>query len=109
MNQYQPVTGTATGAVSTNKVVRNTYTLLAATLGFSALTAGVSIAMNLPHPGLLITLVGYFGLLFLTTKTRNSGWGIVSVFALTGFMGHCWEKQPQGSWWRDGFSWRGRR
>jgi modulator of FtsH protease len=57
------------------------------TLVFSAMTAGLSIAMNLPHPGLIITLVGYFGLLFLTTKLRNSVWGIASVFALTGFMG----------------------
>jgi modulator of FtsH protease len=56
------------------------------TLAFSALTAGLSMAMNFPHLGLL-TLVGYFGLLFLTTKLRNSVWGIVSVFALTGFMG----------------------
>ena len=40
-----------------------------------------------PHPGLIITLVGYFGLLFLTSALRNSGWGIVCVFALTGFMG----------------------
>ena len=37
--------------------------------------------------GMIITLVGYFGLLFLTTKLRNSAWGLVSVFALTGFMG----------------------
>ena len=43
--------------------------------------------MNLPHPGFIITLVGYFGLLFLTTKFRNSSLGIVCVFALTGFMG----------------------
>jgi len=70
----------------TNKLLRNTYSLLAMTLGFSALTAGLSMAMNFPHLGLL-TLVGYFGLLFLTTKLRNSAWGIVSVFALTGFMG----------------------
>ena len=35
----------------------------------------------------LITLGGYFGLLFVTTKLRNSAWGLVSVFALTGFMG----------------------
>ena len=54
---------------------------------FSALTAYVSIAFNLPHPGLMITLVGYFGLLFLTHKLRNSAWGLVSIFALTGFMG----------------------
>ena len=37
--------------------------------------------------GIIVTLVGYFGLLFLTTKLRNSAWGLVSVFALTGFMG----------------------
>jgi len=72
--------------LATNKLLRNTYSLLAMTLVFSALTAGVSMAMNFPHMGLL-TLVGYFGLLFLTMKLRNSAWGIVSVFALTGFMG----------------------
>lgn len=71
----------------TNKLLRNTYSLLALTLVFSALTAGMSMAFNLPHPGLIITLVGYFGLLFLTTKLRNSVWGLASVFALTGFMG----------------------
>lgn len=75
-------------AVSTNKVVRNTYMLLSMTLAFSALTAGLSMAMNLPHPGLIITLVGYFGLLFLTTKFRDSGLGLLFVFGLTGFMGY---------------------
>lgn len=74
-------------AVEVNKVLRNTYALLALTLLFSAFTAGVSMAFNLPHPGLLITMVGYFGLLFLTQALRNSAWGILSVFALTGFMG----------------------
>jgi len=70
-----------------NKVIRNTYILLSMTLLFSALTAGLSVAMNLPHPGLVLTLVGYFGLLFLTSKFRNSAMGLVFVFALTGFMG----------------------
>lgn len=74
--------------LSTNKVIRNTYMLLSMTLLFSALTAGVAMALNLPHPGIIITLVGYFGLLFATTKLRNSGWGILSVFGLTGFMGY---------------------
>jgi modulator of FtsH protease len=75
-------------ALSTNKVVKNTYMLLSMTLAFSALTAGLSMSLNLPHPGLIITLVGYFGLLFLTTKFRDSGLGIGFVFALTGFMGY---------------------
>jgi len=76
------------GVFSTNKVVRNTYMLLSMTLAFSALTAGISMALKLPYPGLIVTLVGYFGLLFLTTKFRNSGLGIAFVFALTGFMGY---------------------
>lgn len=73
--------------LATNKVIRNTYILLAMTLLFSALTAGLSMTFNLPYPGILVTLIGYFGLLFLTTKLRNSVWGLVSIFALTGFMG----------------------
>ncbi|MBI5922431.1 MAG: Bax inhibitor-1/YccA family protein [Betaproteobacteria bacterium] len=80
--------GGAESALATNKVIRNTYMLLSMTLLFAAVTAAVSVALKLPHPGLIITLVGYFGLLFATTKLRNSGWGLVSVFALTGFMGY---------------------
>lgn len=57
--------------LATNKVIRNTYMLLSMTLLFSALTAGVSMSLNLPHPGIILTLVGYFGLLFLTSKFRN--------------------------------------
>lgn len=77
-----------TATLATNKVVRNTYMLLSITLLFSALTAGVSMALKLPHPGLLLTLGGYFGLLFLTTKFRDSAAGLACVFALTGFMGY---------------------
>ena len=77
-----------TATLATNKVIRNTYSLLSMTLLFSALTAGVSMALNLPHPGLLLTLAGYFGLLFATAKFRNSILGLAFVFALTGFMGY---------------------
>lgn len=73
--------------LTANKVVRNTYLLLSITLLFSAITAGLSLALALPHPGLLLTLGGYFGLLFATSHFRNSGLGLVFVFALTGFMG----------------------
>ena len=73
---------------SAHRVLRNTYMLLSLTLGFSALTAGVSAAMGLPHPGILLTLVGYFGLLFLVNKYRDRGLGVAFVFALTGFMGY---------------------
>lgn len=89
MNPYQQpvVVGSTSAAATSNKLIRNTYALLAMTLLFSAAMAGVSISLNLPHPGLLITLVGYFGLLFVTYKLRDSAWGLLSVFALTGFMG----------------------
>lgn len=89
MNPQLSTIGRSTAAVSaTNKVVRNTYMLLSMTLAFAALTAGASMALNLPHPGIIITLVGYFGLLFLTTKFRDSGLGLLFVFGLTGFMGY---------------------
>lgn len=86
-NTQQTIVRPQESVLATNKLLRSTYSLLAMTLVFSALTAGVSMAYNLPHPGMIITLIGYFGLLFLTTKLRNSVWGIASVFALTGFMG----------------------
>jgi len=73
--------------LTTNRLIRNTYTLLALTLTFSAVMAGVAMIFQLPVFSPWITLIGYFGLLFLTTKFRNSGMGIVCVFALTGFMG----------------------
>ena len=74
--------------LATNKVIRSTYALLSMTLLFSAAIAGISMVLALPHPGIMITLVGYFGLLFLTAKFRNSAMGLVMVFALTGFMGY---------------------
>jgi len=90
MNNSVTTTGNRSQVTTleTNKVLRNTYTLLSMTLLFSGLTAGGAMALNLPHPGLIITLVGYFGLLFLTTKYRDTGLGIAFVFTLTGFMGY---------------------
>jgi modulator of FtsH protease len=38
-------------------------------------------------PGLLLTLVGFYGLLFAIEKMRNSAWSVALVFALTGLMG----------------------
>jgi len=87
-----PLANTVTRAqpsvLATNKVIRNTYILLSMTLVFSALTAATSMVLKLPHPGMLITFAGYFGLLFLTTRFRDSGLGLLFVFALTGFMGY---------------------
>ncbi len=80
--------GGAESVLASNKVIRNTYLLLSMTLAFSAVTAAASVALKLPHPGIIMTLIGFFGLLFAVHKLKDSGWGILSVFALTGFMGY---------------------
>ena len=87
LRDAQTVDYVDSSSISGHKVLRNTYMLLSMTLLFSAIAAGVSIAFALPSMGIIVTLIGYFGLLFLTAKLRNSAWGIASVFALTGFMG----------------------
>lgn len=73
---------------ATNRVLRNTYFLLSLTLLFSALTAGYAVLSNAQPVGIIMLLVGMFGLYFLTTALRNSGWGILAIFAFTGFMGY---------------------
>jgi modulator of FtsH protease len=82
------LTRPAESVLATNKVLRNTYALLSMTLLFSAGAAAFAIVTNAPPMHWLMVIGGYFGLLFLTQALRNSGWGILSVFALTGFMGY---------------------
>ena len=76
-----------TSSVEVSNLIRNTYMLLSMTLFFSAITAGIAMMINMPPLPWWLTLIGYFGLLFLTTSLRNSIWGLAAVFALTGFMG----------------------
>jgi modulator of FtsH protease len=71
---------------SATRVLRNTYALLSLTLLFSALTAGISMALRVPYLGLFM-LLPYFGLLYMVEKTKNSAAGIGWVFALTGWLG----------------------
>ncbi len=69
-----------------NVVLKKTYLLLSATLIFSTLMAIWAMTSNIAiNPFVLI--IGYIGLLMVTTRLRNSPWGIVAVFALTGFLG----------------------
>ena len=75
-------------AVGARRVLRNTYALISMTLLFSAGIAAVSVALQLPAPGILLTLGGYFGLLFAVYRFKSSGWALPAVFALTGFMGY---------------------
>jgi modulator of FtsH protease len=79
-------TATGSSALATNKVLRNTYLLLGATLLFSAITAGVAMALNVPFMGLWM-LLPYIGLMYAVHKTQDSAWGVFWVFALTGFLG----------------------
>ncbi|RLA07729.1 MAG: BAX inhibitor (BI)-1/YccA family protein [Gammaproteobacteria bacterium] len=87
MSYINTTTSTDNGVLATNKVLRNTYMLLSATLIFSAISAGISMALNMPYPGLIISLVGMLGLLFLVHKFANSALGLLFVFLFTGFMG----------------------
>ena len=76
-----------TATLETNKVLKNTYMLLGMTLAFSALTAGVSMALNLPLVmGLVFTLIG-FVLLFVVNRMADSAKGLPAIFAFTGAMG----------------------
>lgn len=74
-------------AISTNKVLKNTYMLLGMTLLFSALTAGISMAMGLGQGAALILMLVGFGLLFVVNKTADTSKGLLAIFAFTGVMG----------------------
>ncbi len=83
----QTIVRTGDRGIEINKVLKNTYMLLAMTLLFSAGAAGVSMMMGAPRLGIIVTLGGYFALLFLTHKFSNSSLGLVFVFLFTGFLG----------------------
>ncbi|MFT5805908.1 MAG: modulator of FtsH protease [Moritella dasanensis] len=88
MQQHTIQTKSQESVLATNKVLRNTYMLLAMTLAFSAIIAAAVVSLNLPAPGLIITLVGVYGLMYLTEKNRNNSMGILFVFLFTGFLGY---------------------
>src|SRR5512139_154931 len=89
MNQEVTTIGRSQSAsMSTNKVVKNTYMLLSMTLAFSALTAGLSMALNMPYIVSLGTSIAALVLLwFVVPRTANSTAGIFVVFAVTGLLG----------------------
>lgn len=84
--QTLPQTGELTQV--RNKVLKNTYALLAMTLLFSSLTAGVSIVMNPPHfTGLVTSVLALLLLWFVLPRTANSAMGLAVVFGVTGLLG----------------------
>ena len=90
-NKYQFGATTAGGQViasDAQKVLRNTYMLLALTMLFSAAMTGVSMAMGAPYGmGLVTSLIALALLWFVMPRTANSSAGIITVFAITGLLG----------------------
>ncbi|MGL6036052.1 MAG: Bax inhibitor-1/YccA family protein [Legionella sp.] len=87
-NDINVVTRHGESVLSTNKVLRNTYLLLGATFLFSALCAFVAYTSGARPMNPLLMIAGVYGLMFLTQALRNSAWGLLSVFAFTGFLGY---------------------
>lgn len=78
----------AQSVLATNKLIRNTYTLLSITLIFSAIMATVSMFLNPPGIFSLVSVIGAMVLaIFVLPKMANSGAGIGIVFAITGMLG----------------------
>lgn len=73
-------------ALAVNKVLKNTYLLLAMTLAFSTLTAALS--FNAPPLSPWIFLIGAYGFLFATHALSRSPWGLLTTFGFTGFIGY---------------------
>ena len=71
----------------TSKMIRNTYTLLAMTLVFSAITAGISMMINPPFIVYMGSVIGSFILIFVLNRMQNSVWALPMVFLFTGLMG----------------------
>ncbi|WP_413698762.1 Bax inhibitor-1/YccA family protein [Psychromonas sp. KJ10-10] len=87
MNSPFIQTQTGTSSVSINKVLKNTYILLGMTLAFSALTATIATMVNIGGMASLVLMLVGFGLLFVVSKTADTGKGLFWVFMFTGVMG----------------------
>ena len=69
-------------------MLKNTYLLLSGTLLFSAGCAWFALISNAQPLGFVTTLIGIFGLSYLTQSLRNSAMGLLAIFAFTGFLGY---------------------
>ena len=92
----EPGFGSATGALGAatrNRVLRNTYWLLALSMIPTVLGAYVGVATGFtffagsPFIGLMVFLGVAFGFFYAIEKTKNSGMGVVLLLAFTFFMG----------------------
>ena len=84
---YSPGSMGVESVLSTNKVLKNTYMLLGMTLLFSAITAGISMAVGLGQGAALVLMLVGFGLLFVVNRLADTSKGLLAIFAFTGVMG----------------------
>jgi modulator of FtsH protease len=89
MNRFDQAVSLPKGqVVSTNKVLKNTYMLLSATLVFSAVMAVVSMALAMPPMTYLLSFIGAMVMgIFVLPRTANSSTGIGVIFLITGLLG----------------------
>ena len=88
MNQFgYGIERSQESVLATNKVLKNTYMLLAMTLLFSAFTAAVSMVIGIGQGLALILMLVSFGLLFWVHKAAESSQGLIAIFAFTGCLG----------------------
>lgn len=86
--QYSTVAQRTSSVLETNKVLRNTYMLLALTLLFSAFTAALSMFLKMPSMTYLISVIGAMVIaMFILPRFANSTAGIGIVFLVTGLLG----------------------
>lgn len=88
MANQQYISASASQSLAVNKLIRNTYGLLALTFLFSAFTAAVSVFLNLPAMTYLLAVGGAIVLMwFVLPRTANSAAGLGVVFGITGLLG----------------------
>ncbi len=88
----QPVPGHAASAVQRNRVLRNTYWLLALSMVPTVLGAWIGVSTGLsramsPGISMVVFLAGAFGFMFAIEKTKNSAAGVPVLLGFTFFMG----------------------
>ncbi|MES2101536.1 MAG: Bax inhibitor-1 family protein [Pseudomonadota bacterium] len=93
INESIPTTAAGAAVASQrNRVLRNTYWLLALSMvptvlgAWIGVTTGLTRAMS-PGIGLVVFMVGAFGFMYAIEKTKNSAAGVPMLLAFTFFMG----------------------
>lgn len=88
MRSNYAIARSETSVLASNKLIRNTYTLLSMTLLFSAMTCALAMALGVGRGAGLVTSLAALGLLwFVLPRTANSAAGLGVVFAVTGLLG----------------------